>query len=228
MALYGATVNALSDAGLKFVLPFLNYPLEAQPEPPGKSMPLTWDAPGFGYHCFRNGWQGNDEFIAQAFLKASNISGWSHPNAGTFAIQGLGHEWVHGSTDRVGFREQEPVVLLPDDQINEGACGQLVYRKVESDGSGILSIDMDEAAVCHARQAADQGRCGSSSHWDPGQQTQFLRRHHPTRQGRGRHQRLEDHYANWAKLIPQRTDVAYEEFAGHQLDRALLELLRRS
>ncbi len=139
-----ATTKLLNGADLKLALAFLNYPLDMKPEPPGQRMPLTWEAPGFGYHCFRNGWEGKDEFISQVFLKARLISGWNHPNAGTFAIQGLGREWVIGPTKRVGFREQGPHVLLPDDQINEGACGRLTHRQVLPDGSGILTMDLGD------------------------------------------------------------------------------------
>lgn len=139
-----AATKLLNGAELGLALAFLNYPLDMKPEPPGQRMPLTWEAPGFGYHCFRNGWDGKDEFISQVFLKARVVGGWNHPNAGTFAIQGLGQEWVIGPIKRIGTREQGPHVLLPDDQINEGACGRLTHRQVLPDGSGILTVDLGD------------------------------------------------------------------------------------
>jgi hypothetical protein len=93
-------------------LTFLNYPFDVTPAEPAKSMPLTWEAKTFGFYCFRNGWEGKDEFIAQVFLKAFTIGGWNDPNAGAFRLFGLGHEWVTGNQSKAGIRQFEPVVVL--------------------------------------------------------------------------------------------------------------------
>ena len=130
--------------GLTLAQAFCHYPLEMKPVHPGKIMPLTWQAPTFGLDVFRSGWQGSDEFIAQVFAKASLIAGWNHGNAATFRVLGLGHGWVTGSVGRVGFRIQEPVVMLPTNETQERACGRLAYRKVQPDGSGIVTIDLND------------------------------------------------------------------------------------
>jgi HEAT repeat protein len=137
--------------GLDLADAFVNYPLDMKPEHPAKVMPLAWEARTFGYHCFRSGWQGRDEFISQVFAKASLIKGWNHPNAGTFRVFGLGRPWVAGSYDRVGFRLQEPCVLLPDDDTNEGACGRVAYLKTEADGSAVLTVDLADVYSRDAR-----------------------------------------------------------------------------
>ena len=136
--------NLFRGSGLDMAHTFVNYPLEMAPVHPSKCMPLTWRADGFGYYCFRSGWQGKDEFIAQVFLKAQPVGGWNHPNGGTFRIYGLGHPWVGGVDVRAGFRPQENVVLLPEDVTNEGACGRLAYLQAEPDGSGVMTIDMND------------------------------------------------------------------------------------
>lgn len=139
------TANVLADSGFALALSFLHYPLDLKPEPPAKVMPLTWAADTFGYHTFRNGWQDENDFIGQVFLKASLIKAHNHENAGTFALLGLGHAWVNGSSGkRTPQRVFEPCVQLPRDEINESACGRLVYRQTEPNGSGSITIDLND------------------------------------------------------------------------------------
>jgi len=128
--------------GLHLADAFVNYPLDMEPGDPAAVMPRSWQAPTFGYHCFRSGWEGRDEFISQVFVKASLIKGWNHPNAGTLRVFGFGRPWVAGSYDRVGFRVQEPVLVLPEDEHNEGACGRLAALDTAADGSACISIDL--------------------------------------------------------------------------------------
>ncbi|KPJ72895.1 MAG: hypothetical protein AMS14_06960, partial [Planctomycetes bacterium DG_20] len=142
--------NVLRGEGLDLAHAFLHYPLDGdrpagtKPVHPAEIMPLTWEAPTFGFHCFRSGWRSNDDFIGQVFLKASLVGGWNHPNAGTFRLYGLGHPWVTGRSDRNGARQLEPVVVLPEDETFQSACGRLAYLKTEKDGSGILTINLDD------------------------------------------------------------------------------------
>jgi hypothetical protein len=93
---------------------------------------------GWDFHA------GKDDFILQAFLKAYPIHGWNAPNGGTFRMLGLGHVWAHGPNERERCRWDENVVMLPEDEINEGGCARLTYLKTGKDGSGILAMDMSE------------------------------------------------------------------------------------
>ena len=156
-----ATVgNAVTgDRGLDLAHCFLHYPLGMKPAHPPRGMPLSWQAPTFGFHAFRSGWQGKDEFIAQVLLKARPVCGWNHPNAGTFRVMGLGHSWVAGATSRNGVRPQEPVVLLPDDEHNRGACGRLAWLKTQKDGSAVITIDMNDV---YATARTSKGRKGET------------------------------------------------------------------
>ena len=145
----------LNDGGLKLANAFLHYPLDAKAEEPGKVMPLQWQAPTFGFECFRNGWNGADDFVGQVFAKASLVKGWNHPEAGTFRLYGLGHPWVVGSYDRVGFRDQEPCVLLPLDETEIGGCGRYTHRQVWPDGSGAVTIDLHDVYASNKSQLTD-------------------------------------------------------------------------
>jgi len=123
---------------------FVNYPLDTEPVHPDEGMPKTWAADTLGLYIFRNGFDGGDEFIAQVFTKNIPIRAWSHPNAGTFRLWGLGHAWTGGSGDRSAYRPEENIVLLPDNVTLESASGRIADRQTRPDGSGSLLIDMSD------------------------------------------------------------------------------------
>lgn len=126
------------------VLAFLHVPADMRPHAPKGIMPLTWHAPGFGYAGFRNGWDGDNDILLQVFARTNTIGGWNGPNAGTFRFAGLGAMWAHGPKDRNRSRWEENVVWLPDDTINLGAQGRIVHLDQRPDGSGSMTIDMND------------------------------------------------------------------------------------
>ena len=130
--------------GLALAQTFINYPLGLKPVPPSESMPLSWRADTFGFYVWRSGWEGGPEFVTQVFAKAAPIYGWNHPNAASFTLRGLGHDWTTAPTSRNGVREQYSVVLLPDDDTNQGSCGRVTHDQARPDGSGALTIDMSD------------------------------------------------------------------------------------
>ncbi len=130
---------------------FVRYPLMQEvggppvtPRSPGKVLPLTWQASTFGFFCFRNDWQGRNDFVFQLFAKAHPIGGWNHPNAGTIRLLGLGHVWATGPSSRGADRWQEPVVDLPADAISGGATGQVTHYEAQKNGSGAVTIDLTD------------------------------------------------------------------------------------
>ncbi len=123
---------------------FVNYPLDMQPREPAGVMPLAWEAPDFGFYAFRNAWKDENDIVTQVFLKAHYIGGWNGPNAGTFRIAGLGNIWASGPEGRERRRWHESVVWLPNDDHYEGALGRLLYLQTEKDGSGVVSIDLND------------------------------------------------------------------------------------
>ncbi len=122
---------------------FLNYPLEMEPRKGGKTLPRTWQAPGWGYHAGRSGWD-EGAFIAQTFAKGRPIHGWNGPNAGTFRLRGLGQNWAVGPTARDRRRFQENVVWLPEAETNESGLGTVTHWDPKKDGSFVVSYDLDE------------------------------------------------------------------------------------
>ncbi|MFP4105095.1 MAG: hypothetical protein ACLFVU_03300 [Phycisphaerae bacterium] len=122
------------------VYAFINYPLEAEPKHPGKVMPLTWAATGYGWYAFRNAWSGKDDFLVQVFAKDRQTGAGGRENAGTFRVMGLGQEWCGGN----GWRFGENVVRLDKIETNKKGRGDVTYRDLDKDGSGVVSINLDE------------------------------------------------------------------------------------
>jgi hypothetical protein len=129
--------------GIHLAHTFLHYPLGMKEVHPQQGMPRNWEAPGFGWYCFRSGWDKSDDFIAQVFLKAKPIGGWNLPNAGTFRLMGLGHVWAEGNHSKEAYRNEEPVLLLPDDPVNDRLNGHPLVVDFQN-GSGSLTIDMND------------------------------------------------------------------------------------
>ncbi len=131
---------------------FVNYPLDMQPKPPAGVLPLTWEAPDFGFYAFRNGWRGGDDIVTQVFLKAHMIGGWNGPNAATFRIAGLGKTWAVGPEGRERRRWNESVVWLPNDDHFESALSRLTHFETKKDGSGVVSIDLNDVYSTKPKQ----------------------------------------------------------------------------
>ncbi len=123
----------------------LNYPAEMKPKNPGECMPLTWAATTKGGYIFRNCWRDTDDIVAQVFLKSEGEGGWSHPDASSIRIYGLGHEWaiVGINNSKAGSRWFENVVMLPEDGVNEGMRAIRTFYETRADGSGVISMDMN-------------------------------------------------------------------------------------
>ncbi len=127
------------------VYAFVHYPLGAEAKPPAACLPLTWAAPGQGWYCFRNRWLDGDDAVVQVFAKAQRVNDFSPANAGAWRVLALGREWVVGPRDHDGARRTESVVLLPDRQdLNDQACGKVTWSSTRPDGSGGVTIDLDQ------------------------------------------------------------------------------------
>jgi hypothetical protein len=162
--LAGAETDATKVLDTLTPVSFVNYPVDPKTgalgvpcSPPAEVLPLTWAAPTFGYFCMRNGWKGNDDVVVQVFAKTHPIGGWSHPNAGTVRMLGLGYEWLSGPSARGADRWQEPLVDLPDDEFNQYACGIVTASAFnETTGAGRIAIDLGDVYSAPGGRLYDQ------------------------------------------------------------------------
>ncbi|MCC5830650.1 MAG: hypothetical protein JJU36_14485 [Phycisphaeraceae bacterium] len=138
---------------------FLNWPSDMRPVEPAQAMPLTWQAPEFGFYGFRNEWSGRDsQFITQFFAATRN------QGAGTLRVAGLGHVWSHGLEDSTPERRFfENVVQLPGAGIMEQARGRVIHHEARADGSGAISLDL--ADVYATPVMDDNGRPIAPYEW---------------------------------------------------------------
>ncbi len=141
---------------------FLDYPLDpatgrtsVEPKPPKGVLPLAWEAPDYGYYAFRNGWEGRDDFVAQIYGRTMQGHGYILPNAGTFTLMGLGHRWIEAlpGLRLHNQRSFNNVVLLPEDDTNEGANGRLLHSETRADGSGVVTFDLGDLYAAPRRDA---------------------------------------------------------------------------
>jgi hypothetical protein len=142
---------------------FVTYPLDTagggtsvKPHEPKGILPLTWEAPDFGYYGMRNGWEGANDFIAQVYGKCHIGHGYTMPNAGAFALMGLGHEWA-ATLPSLRLHNQRTfanVVLLPDDEINPEGNGRVTYARFQPDGSGAVTFDLNDIYAMPANSAS--------------------------------------------------------------------------
>jgi len=124
----------------------LNYPTDMKAKNPGKCMPRTWAATTKGGYIFRNRWQDTNDIVTQVFLKSEGEGGWSHPDAGSIRLYGLGHAWgIEGvNNSKAGGRWFENVVMLPEDDVNVGTRALATHYEGKDDGSGVISMDMNQ------------------------------------------------------------------------------------
>lgn len=138
------------DFGGNVVYHFLNYPTRMEPRNPEGIIPTPYVDSQMGYYQFRNGWKGNDTVTAHVFFKSFPKTGWNRPNAGTFWLSGLGHNWAVHHGDRAGNRvAQENGVLFPEDPTNKNLGGQVTAYGPAGDGGGVVSADMSDVALGH-------------------------------------------------------------------------------
>ncbi len=131
-------------AGETGVFTFLNYPLDLEPRNPEGCLPKAWEAPTRAGYIFRDGWKGADDIVAMIHFKGIPPGGWSHPDAGSFRIYGLGRRWaVMGpGNSKSGSRWYENVVMLAEDDVHHGAGGRVVHYEGNPDGSGVVTADL--------------------------------------------------------------------------------------
>lgn len=145
---------------------FVNYPLDpktgrntVEPRPPQGILPFVWEAPDYGYYATRNGWNGAEDFLFQAYARSKDAHGYNMPNAGTFALMGLGHAWCVPlpSLRLNNQRTFSNVVLLPDDDISAGARGFVTHARFDADGSGVLTVDLNDVYAAPVKNPAGKG-----------------------------------------------------------------------
>ena len=155
--------------GLALVEAFLHYPLDMMPRNPGELLPRGWEARTRGFYCFRNGWEGPDDIVAQVYARQGKPCGWSQAEAGCFQIYGLGREWAwkdNNAGGKTGSRWLDNVVMLPDDPVNAWGQGKVTYfRRDDRSGSGTVTIDMEDV---YRFLRPIEGKKGATEKYDGG------------------------------------------------------------
>lgn len=90
-----------------------------------------------GFYSFRNQWQNELDIVASIYSKQELLkASWSFPDAGSFRIAGLGHQWaIAGASE--AKPEQENIVLTSK---SGGEEAKPTYFQSNSNGSGVVSL----------------------------------------------------------------------------------------
>ncbi len=154
--------------GLSKTMLFLGYPHGLGERNPGQVLPrLVVDRQKGGY-VFRNRWKDGDDCVVQVFANSNQAGGtWISAQGGTFRITGLGREWVvrgqgygnGGSVRRLpDFSKYQNMVDVAEHFIGPSPQAWTThFAPVGDDGSGALSLDMDEVYVHHAKGPRGRG-----------------------------------------------------------------------
>ncbi|MEX2381303.1 MAG: hypothetical protein WD490_02880 [Opitutales bacterium] len=141
-----------------FVL--LNYPLEMKPVEPGGVLPLTWEAPDFGFYGFRNHWKRDAGTIITQFFSATHEEG-----AGTLRLYGFEQVWSHALvTNPSGFRFAENVVQIPGRDLREDARAIVLDHQTRPDGSGSLHLDLSPVYQTMVRSEPGRAVTGAEAY----------------------------------------------------------------
>jgi hypothetical protein len=141
---------------LSTVMRFMGVPPTLKEENPGGILPpVTADRQKGGY-VFRNRWKDGDDFVIQLFANSNNAGGsWLSQEGGDLRMQGLGVSWaVRGQGYGQGsWREvldssaQQSVVDVGEHHLGGRAQAWTTSFAPEKDGSGIVSLSMDDVYI---------------------------------------------------------------------------------
>ncbi len=154
--------------GLSKAMRFINYPLDMREQNPADVLPHVVVDKQKGGYVFRNRWKDGDDIVVQVFANSNQAGGsWTSAQGGTFRITGLGHQWVvrgqgygNGGSGRnlPDFCLYQNMVDVKEHFIS-GSPQAWTTRFAPSDrndGSGTLSLNMDEIYIHHRK--AQRGR----------------------------------------------------------------------
>ena len=137
------------------VFTLVNYPLDLSPQHPSQVLPLAIQDRQKGAYIFRNRWQDENDIVAQLYLKSEpRRAAWWYVGDGAFRIDGLGHSWiVKGARHKhqVQDRRLENVVQFSE-SINGWLGGQTNHFRSQADGSGTVSVSLDNSYLGQRRK----------------------------------------------------------------------------
>jgi hypothetical protein len=143
------------DDDLSRVMRFLDRPADAPEADPDEVLPRVLADRQKGGFVLRNRWQDGDDCVVQCFANMNQPGGtWSSSEAGIFRIDGLGASWaVRGegygqgtSRERLDPSQYENLVDVAEHFLPGAtqAQGRIIHEQVAADGSGVISLDLDQ------------------------------------------------------------------------------------
>ncbi len=159
--------------GISKAMAFLNYPVEEKEQNPETVMPrVTVDRQKGGF-VFRNRWKDGDDCVAQLFANSNQAGGsWASCEGGTFRIDGLGASWAvrgqgygHGASGRnlPDYSLYQNMVDVGEQNIGGSPQAKVMQSAVEQDGSGTVSLNMDEIYLHFPKEKSEKPGKGGAT-----------------------------------------------------------------
>jgi hypothetical protein len=159
--------------GIAKVMCFSNFPVEMKERNPEEVLSrVTVDRQKGGY-VFRNRWRDGDDCVVQLFANSNQAGGsWASCEGGTFRIDGLGASWaVRGQGyGNGGSGRNLPDISLYQNMVdvgeqNIGGSPQATVTRsaVEQDGSGTVSLNMDEIYLHYPKEKIEKPGKGGAT-----------------------------------------------------------------
>jgi hypothetical protein len=178
-----ATAGRLSDPhgviahedGLSKIMRFLNRPDDEPERNPEGILPRVVVDRQKGGFIFRNRWKDGDDCVVSLFANSNQAGGsWVSAEGGTFRIDGLGAAWAvrgqgygNGASGRAlpDYCLYQNMVDVKEHVIGGSPQGRVIHAAAETDGSGVVSLNLDEIYVHHEREKIEKSARRSADEW---------------------------------------------------------------
>jgi hypothetical protein len=164
--------------GLTKIMLFLTPPQEFAERNPEEILPRVVADKQKGGYIFRNRWKDGDDCVVSVFANSNQAGGsWVSAEGGTFRIDGLGEAWAirgQGYGNGASGRELQDYCLyqnmvdVKEHVIDGSPQAWTTQFTPEKDGSGVVSLTMDEIYIHHEKSKVE-GSSGKrrSVEWKP-------------------------------------------------------------
>jgi hypothetical protein len=140
------TVHELDPMSAVFM--FVNWPLDAPRTGPEQLLPKVMVDEQKGGYVFRNRWRDGDDCVTTVLLNRPQRGARNSTYFGAFELSGLGTDWVvRGRESSDGLSANR--LCIPGGGPAESPAAQLVHFQPLADGSGTLSMRLDECYPGH-------------------------------------------------------------------------------
>ncbi|WP_222426969.1 hypothetical protein [Hyella patelloides] len=131
------SLGVSEDLPISAIYGLQGYPQNPQIKNPAKLWDKVLVDRQKGFYSFRNQWRDETDIVANIYVKQELLrASWAFPDAGSFRIAGLGHQWAIAGKSQARPKHENIVVTAQSD--HQGA--KPIYFQSSEDGSGTVTL----------------------------------------------------------------------------------------